>query len=36
MELPEEVLGDLRTRLHRVAGQVEGIERMLDAGQRVP
>ena len=33
MELPEEVLGDLRTRLHRVAGQVEGIERMLDAGR---
>ena len=30
MELPEEVVADLRTRLRRVAGQVQGIERMLD------
>ena len=31
MELPEDVVADVRTRLHRVAGQIEGIERMLDA-----
>ncbi len=33
MELPEEVIRDVRTRLHRVAGQLEGIERMLDDGR---
>lgn len=33
MELPEEVLSDLRKRLRRVAGQVQGIERMLDEGR---
>ncbi len=33
MELPEEVLNDLRKRLRRVAGQVQGIERMLDEGR---
>ena len=33
MQLPEEVIDDLRKRLHRVAGQIEGIERMLDAGR---
>ena len=33
MELPEEVLDDLRKRLRRVAGQVQGIERMLDDGR---
>jgi DNA-binding FrmR family transcriptional regulator len=33
MELPEEVLDDVRKRLHRVAGQLEGIERMLDQGR---
>lgn len=33
MELPEAVIEDLRKRLHRVAGQVEGIERMLDQGR---
>lgn len=33
MELPEEVTEDVRTRLHRVAGQIEGIERMLDQGR---
>ena len=30
MQLPDEVIRDVRTRLHRVAGQLEGIERMLD------
>ena len=33
MQLPEEVITDLRKRLHRVAGQIEGIERMLDNGR---
>ena len=30
MELPVEVVEDVRRRLHRVAGQLGGIERMLD------
>jgi DNA-binding FrmR family transcriptional regulator len=30
MEMPAEVVEDVRRRLHRVAGQVEAIERMLD------
>ena len=33
MELPEDVTADLRKRLRRVAGQVQGIERMLDEGR---
>ncbi len=33
MELPEEIIDDLRKRLRRVAGQVQGIERMLDEGR---
>ena len=33
MQLPEDVIEDLRRRLHRVAGQIEGIERMLDSGR---
>jgi DNA-binding FrmR family transcriptional regulator len=33
MELPAEVTADLRKRLRRVAGQVQGIERMLDEGR---
>lgn len=33
MELPEDVIEDVRKRLRRVAGQVEGIERMLDEGR---
>ncbi len=33
MELPEEVIEDIRKRLHRVGGQIEGIERMLDEGR---
>ena len=30
MELPDEVIEDIRKRLHRVSGQLAGIERMLD------
>lgn len=30
MDLPEDVVEDVRKRLHRVAGQLGGIERMLD------
>ncbi len=33
MELPVEITDDLRKRLRRVAGQVQGIERMLDEGR---
>jgi DNA-binding FrmR family transcriptional regulator len=33
VELPEEVVADVRTRLRRVAGQVQGIERMLEDGR---
>jgi DNA-binding FrmR family transcriptional regulator len=33
MELPEDVTADLRKRLRRVAGQVQGIERMLEDGR---
>jgi DNA-binding FrmR family transcriptional regulator len=33
MEIPENVVEDVRRRLHRVAGQVEAIERMLDEGR---
>jgi DNA-binding FrmR family transcriptional regulator len=33
MDLPDEVIRDLRTRLRRIAGQVQGIERMLDDGR---
>jgi DNA-binding FrmR family transcriptional regulator len=33
MQLPEEVIEDIRKRLHRVGGQIEGIERMLDEGR---
>ncbi len=33
MEMPEDVVEDVRCRLHRVAGQVEAIERMLDEGR---
>lgn len=29
MELPDEVVNDVRKRLHRIGGQVEAIERML-------
>ncbi len=30
MEIPDDVAANLRTRLHRVLGQVQAIERMLD------
>jgi DNA-binding FrmR family transcriptional regulator len=33
MEIPDDVIADLRRRLHRVSGQVAGIERMLDDGR---
>lgn len=33
MQLPDEVTADVRRRLHRVAGQLSGIERMLDEGR---
>ena len=33
MDLPAEVTDDIRRRLHRVSGQLAGIERMLDEGR---
>src|SRR3974390_3801632 len=33
MKMPEEVVEDVRRRLHRAAGQVQAIERMLDEGR---
>jgi DNA-binding FrmR family transcriptional regulator len=33
MELPEDVVDDVRKRLRRVAGQVQGVERMLEEGR---
>ena len=33
MQLPDEVIDDVRNRLHRVSGQLAGIERMLDNGR---
>ena len=33
MEIPAEVIEDVRRRLHRVGGQVQAIERMLDEGR---
>ena len=33
MELPDEVVADVRRRLRKVAGQVAGIEKMLDQGR---
>jgi len=33
MELPDEVVEDVRKRLRRVAGQVQGVERMLAEGR---
>jgi DNA-binding FrmR family transcriptional regulator len=33
MQLPEDVIDDVRKRLHRVSGQLAGIERMLDDGR---
>jgi DNA-binding FrmR family transcriptional regulator len=33
MEIPDDVIEDIRRRLHRVSGQLAGIERMLDNGR---
>jgi DNA-binding FrmR family transcriptional regulator len=33
MEIPDNVIEDIRRRLHRVSGQLVGIERMLDEGR---
>ncbi|HWJ60760.1 MAG TPA: metal-sensitive transcriptional regulator [Acidimicrobiales bacterium] len=33
MDLPDQVTDDVRRRLHRVSGQLAGIERMLDEGR---
>jgi DNA-binding FrmR family transcriptional regulator len=33
VQLPEQVVEDVRRRLHRAAGQLQGIERMLDEGR---
>jgi len=33
MELPEDVVDDVRKRLRRIAGQVHGVERMLAEGR---
>jgi DNA-binding FrmR family transcriptional regulator len=33
MELPQDVVEDVRKRLRRVAGQVQGVERMLGEGR---
>jgi len=33
VQFPDEVIDDVRKRLRRVAGQVQGVERMLDEGR---
>lgn len=33
MEMPEDVVADVRTRLRRAGGQVQAVERMLDEGR---
>jgi len=33
VQLPDEVVEEVRRRLRRVGGQVQGIERMLDGGR---
>ena len=33
MEMPKDVVEDVRRRLHRVVGQVKAVERMLDEGR---
>ena len=33
MQIPENVVSDVRNRLRRAAGQVQAIERMLDEGR---
>jgi DNA-binding FrmR family transcriptional regulator len=33
MRLPDDVVDDVRKRLRRIAGQVQGVERMLNEGR---
>ena len=33
MQLPDEIVVDVRKRLRRVAGQVQGVERILEEGR---
>ena len=33
MQIPEDVITDVKKRLHRAGGQVQAIERMLDEGR---
>jgi DNA-binding FrmR family transcriptional regulator len=33
VEIPDDVIEDIRRRLHRASGQLAGIERMLDDGR---
>ena len=33
MQLPDDVVDNVRKRLRRIAGQVQGVERMLDEGR---
>jgi DNA-binding FrmR family transcriptional regulator len=33
MEISDDVIADIRRRLHRVSGQLAGVERMLDEGR---
>jgi DNA-binding FrmR family transcriptional regulator len=33
VELPEDVIADVRNRLRRARGQIEGVERMLEEGR---
>jgi DNA-binding FrmR family transcriptional regulator len=33
MQIPDEVIADVRKRLRRAGGQVEAVERMLDEGR---
>ena len=33
MQIPEDVVSDVRKRLRRVAGQVQAVERMLEEGR---
>ena len=33
MELPDDVVSDVRKRLHRAAGQVAAVDRMLEEGR---
>jgi DNA-binding FrmR family transcriptional regulator len=33
MQMPDDVVADVRKRLHRAGGQVQAVERMLDEGR---